>query len=198
MALRCPSANTSELVRREWSGSESGSLCLVRSLEPTTGLMFRRFLHLGYVASLLRLVCTRDGLEMSLYVLSNGRCIAIPSQTVQMHKGLTDEVRIITEDIGPSEGDPLRATARLMRLYAEKEETLWAEAHRLCNAVEDAGQHSSGAFTLKNDFNNQFALAGTPKTPPPPAMTLTPLLVSGPSENRVDLVFFGDGCRCHV
>lgn len=28
----------------------------------------------------------------------------------------------------------------------------------------------------------------------PPPLSLTPLFVSGPSDNRVDLVFFADGC----
>ncbi|CCA71389.1 hypothetical protein PIIN_11860 [Serendipita indica DSM 11827] len=30
--------------------------------------------------------------------------------------------------------------------------------------------------------------------PPPPSLTVKPLVLSGPSDNRVDLVFFGDGC----
>lgn len=31
---------------------------------------------------------------------------------------------------------------------------------------------------------------------PPPELQVSPLVVSGPSANRVDLVFFSDGCEC--
>ena len=115
-----------------------------------------------------------------------------------MHRGLIDNVRIVTEDIGPSEDDDSRGMTRLMRLYAEEEDTLWIEARMLCNAFEGTEQRSGGTITPENDIKDQFPLASPPKTPvpPPPPMTLTPLLVSGPSENRVDLVFFGDGCKC--
>ena len=163
--------------------------------------MFYWLLPFGYViASLLHLVCARNSLEMTLYIRSDGRCIATPPRTVQMHKGLTDNVRIVTEAIeaiGPSEDDHPRGMTRLVRLYAEEEETLWMEARMLCNAFEGTEQHPGGTIPPENYINGQFALANTPKTPPlrPPPMTLTPLLVSGPSENRVDLVFFGDGCK---
>ena len=30
----------------------------------------------------------------------------------------------------------------------------------------------------------------------PPPLEIRPLIVNGPSENRVDLIFFGDGCTC--
>jgi hypothetical protein len=30
--------------------------------------------------------------------------------------------------------------------------------------------------------------------PPPPPLEIFPLLTTGPAENRIDLVFFGDGC----
>lgn len=29
---------------------------------------------------------------------------------------------------------------------------------------------------------------------PPPPLEIRPLIVNGPSSNRVDLIFFGDGC----
>jgi len=160
--------------------------------------MFRQLLHVGYVAAfLLRVACAHSSLELSLYVLSDSRCIATPPRVVQMHKGLTDKVRIVTEDIGPSEHDHSHVTTRLVRLYAEKEETLWIEAYKFCIAFEDAEQDSSGTIALENHVKDQVTLASTPTRPlpPPPRLTLTPLLVSGPSENRVDLVFFGDGCK---
>ena len=164
--------------------------------------MFCSLLHLGYaIATFLHLVlCARNSLEISLYVLPDRRCIMAPPRSVQTHKGLTDKVRIVTEDIGPSKYDHSRAVARLLRLYAEKEETLWIEAHKLCNAFEDAEWHSDDTIALARDVKSQVALASAPETllPPPPPMTLTPLLVSGPSENRIDLVFFGDGCKYRV
>jgi hypothetical protein len=151
-----------------------------------------------FIATILHVVCARTHLEMSLYVLSDGRCIATPPRTVQMHKGLTDTVQVVTEDIGPSEHVHSRVMARLLRLYAEQEAWLWIEARMLCNAFEDAEQRSSSTIALENEVRNQFLLTSGPKPPLPlpPPMTLTPLLVSGPSENRVDLVFFGDGCGC--
>ena len=115
-----------------------------------------------------------------------------------MHKGLSDKVRIVTEDLGQFEHIHLPVMTRLLRLYAEQEEWLWVEVRTLCDAFEDEEQLSSGALALENEVRNQFLLANAPKPPlpPPPPMTLTPLLVSGPSGNRVDLVFFGDGCKC--
>ncbi len=156
-------------------------------------------LHFGYfIATILHTVCARNHLEMSLYVLSDGRCITTPPRTVQMHKGLTGEVRIVTEDLGLFEHVHLRVMTRLLRLYAEKEAWLWIEVRMLCNAFEDVEQQSSVTLSLEHEVRDQFLLANAPKPPlpPPPPMTLTPLLVSGPSENRVDLVFFGDGCGC--
>ena len=163
--------------------------------------MFCWLWHFGcFIAITLHAVCARNHLEMSLYVLSDGRCIPTPPRTVQMHKGLTDTVRVVTEDIGPSEHVHSSGMTRLLRLYAEKEEWLWMEARMLCNAFEDAGQHSNRTLALESEVRDQFLLASAPEPPlpPPPTMTLTPLLVSGPSENRVDLVFFGDGCECLV
>ena len=165
---------------------------------PTFILMFCWILPFGYViVSLLRFVCARNSLEMSLHILSDGRCIAT-SRTVQMHKGLTNSIRIVAEDIGLFEDDYSPGMTRHVRLYAEEEETLWLEARRLCSAFEGIEQHSGDTMTPKNYVKDQFVLASTPQTPliSPPPMTLTPLLVSGPSENRVDLVFFGDGCKC--
>lgn len=33
---------------------------------------------------------------------------------------------------------------------------------------------------------------------PPPPLEIRPLIVNGPSSNRVDLIFFGDGCMCAI
>lgn len=30
----------------------------------------------------------------------------------------------------------------------------------------------------------------------PPPLEIKPLIVNGPSSNRIDLIFFGDGCTC--
>ena len=160
--------------------------------------MFCWLLYFGcFIATILHTVCARNHLEMSLYVLSDGRCITTPPRTVQMHKGLTGEVRIVTEDLGLFEHVHLRVMTRLLRLYAEKEAWLWNEVRMLCNAFEDAEQQSSGTLALENGVRDQLMLANVPNPPlSPPPMTLTPLLVSGPSEKRVDLVFFGDGCGC--
>ena len=163
--------------------------------------MFCWLLYFGcFIATILQVACARNHLEMSLYVLSDGRCITTSPRTVQMHKGLSDKVRIVTEDLGLFEHVHFRGMTRLLRLYAEKEGWLWIEVHTLCNAFEDEEKQSSGTLPLENEVRDQFLLANAPKPPlpPPPPMTLSPLLVSGPSENRVDLVFFGDGCECPV
>lgn len=34
-------------------------------------------------------------------------------------------------------------------------------------------------------------------TPPPP-LDIQPLIVNGPSSNRIDLIFFGDGCESPI
>ena len=49
------------------------------------------------------------------------------------------------------------------------------------------------------DLDNVFASADAPQRPltalpPPPSMEVRPFLEHGPPENRVDLMFFSDGC----
>ena len=53
------------------------------------------------------------------------------------------------------------------------------------------GHGDEDAFTLATDFSLGQEVMG--KVDPPP-LEISPLFVSGPIQNRVDLVFFSDGC----
>ncbi|KAF5380731.1 hypothetical protein D9757_007158 [Collybiopsis confluens] len=55
--------------------------------------------------------------------------------------------------------------------------------------------HNLPLVQLHSDIRNQISLAAAlPDLPNPPPLEIHPLIVSGPSKNRVDLVFFSDGC----
>ena len=54
----------------------------------------------------------------------------------------------------------------------------------------------------EGEFADPAAAAGVPhpqvrqEDVAPPPLEIRPLIVNGPSDNRVDLIFFGDGCTC--
>lgn len=71
----------------------------------------------------------------------------------------------------------------------------------LDQASEDAAiseLHRPDAFSEVLSGSRQTLLADTIAKPPhvpAPELDIVPLTTSGPSDNRVDLVFFGDGCK---
>lgn len=80
---------------------------------------------------------------------------------------------------------------------AEDEELLWSAALQDC--TKGLKQACQGAWGSK-DIPDQSILSSVQelsqcafdKAPPP--LVIKPLIQSGPSTNRVDLVFFSDGC----
>ncbi|KAI6301582.1 hypothetical protein MCOR07_010364 [Pyricularia oryzae] len=50
-----------------------------------------------------------------------------------------------------------------------------------------------GQFAKREDQPPHLEIQKRQTTTPPPPLEIKPLIVSGPSENRVDLIFFGDG-----
>lgn len=87
------------------------------------------------------------------------------------------------------------------RIYAYDEDILWSQARVVCGyrSLPDdfvSFKHEDTGQTLpqKPLFSAQHPnLHGIDLTPPP--LIIKRLVESGPSNNRIDLVFFSDGCR---
>ena len=64
-----------------------------------------------------------------------------------------------------------------------------------CIAEEpDNSQARFSAQLVSGEYNLKCKTAKHPKVPSPP-LEVVPLIMSGPSTNRVDFVFFSDGCE---
>ncbi len=64
------------------------------------------------------------------------------------------------------------------------------------DAVADYDIPSFMADAAPQEVFGDFGKKKLPKVDPPP-LEVTPLFISGSSDNRVDLVFFGDGCALY-
>lgn len=88
---------------------------------------------------------------------------------------MTSELDIIIEKT--LEERPDNEMDTLIRLYGTSEEALYIHLEEIC-------------YTPRS-YNAQVPMVKPKKPlplPSPPPLTITPLLVSGPTENRVDLV----------
>lgn len=114
--------------------------------------------------------------ESNCKVLSLGR--------TQHHKGLSDEPgHYITEH--------RRNAPHRIDLFAYDSDLLWQQTMGLCNPQKDQVQaHNQKVFSDIGQLEDDSALRDSS-----PSLRVEPLIKSGPSGNRVDLVFFSDGCK---
>lgn len=131
--------------------------------------------------------------ELTAFQANDGACEVVGIRQTQLHKDLHTDEDVVIEKLLGKHSD-LDENRTMLRLYGAKEEQVWKRLEIICtgwlsNEVQNDGSNPQRVFTQLNQVIKPKPL------PVPPPLTITPLLVSGPSENRVDLVFFGDGCK---
>jgi hypothetical protein len=136
-----------------------------------------------------------NALSLQLFELSaikslNGFCEVVSFKPVQWHRNVqATEDTYIEHQILPIE--PNGHVNTLVRVYGSTCVVLMDRLGTECLHLE--GSHSLRDQLLLD--NGAFDIEGFAPLPPSPILTITPLHISGPSENRIDLVFFADGCE---
>jgi hypothetical protein len=133
--------------------------------------------------------------EITATKFLDGSCEVHQWRPTQLHKDVTEMVPAYLERqylLYDAEGNG----GILMRVYGHEEREMVRLLEEEClGSITSTTEPRtlsgpSPQFTLRGAFEQWKPL------PTPPPLTLTPLLSSGPSDNRIDLVFFSDGCRC--
>ena len=150
----------------------------------------------------LRLEIQRIGLS--------GPCTYLALQQTQLHKDLFgDDVVVESGTVfrGEHHHHVPGEDETYIRYFSFDAESLWVEAEAQC------GSYTTWSFSayIAPDLS---AVPRTPQSvdaqirigiepqytavkplPPAPNLEITPLIITGPSSNRIDFVFFGDGCK---
>lgn len=112
----------------------------------------------------------------------------------------TQHIRGLHPGLVHTERLPANNGQERVSFIAEDEELLWSAALQDC--AKGLNQTCQGAWGSKNvpeqsimSSSQELSQCAFDKTPPP--LVIKPLIQSGPSTNRVDLVFFSDGCMQH-
>ena len=109
-------------------------------------------------------------------------CNVLSFGRTQHHKGLSDEP-------GHYIVESRRNSPHRFDLLSYDSNLLWKKTRALCNFREDLQIHNQKVFSDLG-LDNDSALRDSS-----PSLRIEPLIQSGPSGNRVDLVFFSDGCE---
>ena len=83
-----------------------------------------------------------------------------------------------------------------LSIIAHGDTTAWADARSLCAFLGEWNSLDAQESTFQEVLTIASPLVadgGPIKSPP---LKIEPLILSGPSNNRVDLVFLSDGCTC--
>lgn len=119
-----------------------------------------------------------------------GACNPISLRDTQTVRGLRDDSAHITK-LSTSTGD------EKVSIIAYDKAILWERATSLCGSdwpqVHDT-QSPQANYALQEVLHPASAVVAT-HIAPTPALEIYFLGESGPSSNRVDLVFFSDGCK---
>lgn len=145
-----------------------------------------------------------------------GPCTFLSLTTVQHHRGLRGDADVlektgsIFEERAPRPGRAPASDLEYIQLVSHSQALLWGRAESICGpastwsfpvyvAEPPHPRILSSSFTEED--REQAVFFGSLEyeqtflnTVSPPALELSPLVSSGPSSNRVDLVFFSDGC----
>ena len=118
-------------------------------------------------------------------------CNVVTLRRTQRLRGLLPE-QVYTHRL------PASSNRERVSFVAEREDLLWSAASQQCG---HAFQQTCGVKNIDAGALQQAVLSAG-KTPcfelsptPAPPLSVKPLIQSGDSSNRVDLVFFSDGCR---
>lgn len=123
-------------------------------------------------------------------------CDIVSFSETQLHKGLLPATRghvIRKQSTVPSTG-PL-GDDEIIHLLSYSTDELWMHAQLECsNDLAFVVQSVRNGFEAQVTFKDQEILLSTLEVSVPP-LEVVSLLQSGPSDNRVDLAFFSDGCK---
>lgn len=142
----------------------------------------------GLLRSLLRpfeLILVRD----------NSKCSVVSIRHAQLHKGLLEESgNYVIEK-------PRKTTpdfSEQFRIFSYDQEVLWAQARAICSnsdlKVDSVPLAKQTVLQLQEQALPDTILVDLNWTSQIPPLHIEHLINSGASNNRVDLVFFSDGC----
>jgi hypothetical protein len=150
------------------------------------------FILVGISTGLLR--ASRHPFELIL-VRDNAKCSVISIRHAQLHKGLLDESgNYVIEK--PRKTTP--GFSEQFRIFSYDQEVLWSQARAICSnsdlKVDSVPLAKQTVLQLQEQVLSNTILADMNWTSQVPPLHIEHLINSGPSNNRVDLVFFSDGC----
>lgn len=124
---------------------------------------------------------------------SDGSCIVVSLASTQKHRLLQsyEDVAVERQLFGDA-SHHLVSNSEKLQLIGYEPSSLWTKAKELCLDLNPReGQDES--YIISPD---QHTFSSTrPFTSP--ELEMHPLVLSGPSDNRVDLTFFSDGCKLY-
>lgn len=145
---------------------------------------------------------SRSPIELTIFKLSTGKCAFVSRRSVQTHRGLehspfvVEEHRLVFTPGGESnDGDDLRLR---LYFYEENESIAYSQLASRCGehfAPTNRELRFRTATAVIDQLDDIPFASGPKEEVAPPPLMIKPLFISGPSENRVDLVFFSDGCK---
>lgn len=135
------------------------------------------------------------------------RCSFLSMQETQLHKSLLDNRNgLVVSDEGMvynGDGVPT-SNERYLQFYSHDGGLLWEKAESLCGSKSTwtfpthiatprrSTFSEGGQETFQTGVENPISSSSLPK---PPVLEIIPLITSGESSNRIDMVFFSDGCE---
>lgn len=142
-----------------------------------------------------RLTTHKDVLELIVYrdpAASSGACSTVQLREVGTYKGLSSIPGGVHIQNLTSEPPRIRA-------YSHDADALWAEARKLCGdssqwnfpVLVDTHTSASARFGAQQTVFTSNLEADLQYPP----LEVHKIVQSGPSKNRVDLMFFSDGCE---
>ncbi len=113
------------------------------------------------------------------------KCTHLALRETQHFRGLTDS--------GYFKSKRLETGEERVQFIAEEEQAVWERAESLCGEKHTWDFHTLIRTTSQALETDQVVLR--PVQDNVPQLEISPLITSGDSSNRVDLVFFADGCK---
>lgn len=150
----------------------------------------------------LALLCHAKRSPSELQVIrdsATGLCESVSLHETQVHKGLDKSLahgeQYIIETSKFTSGLPEHRVLERIRVFSYNKAALRDHARSYCDQDERDGSfttHDTLGGQRMQDASQTFMQSGSHDIPP---LEIHPLIQSGPSDNRVDLVFFADGCK---
>lgn len=144
---------------------------------------------LAQIVAFAQAVLVSEPRSLELQVLADNSASPKTCQVITLRH--TQKVRGITQDAVHISHASAMQDGERYSFIGHNERSLWEAAQEVCGSGWEV-QGSSAGWTNVND--DQQVLE-TRLLPPAPHLRIEPLIQSGPSDNRVDLVFFSDGCK---